>query len=347
MNTMKAAELLIQKIEKDYKDDIAMVVMYGSRLYEDTHEKSDIDLFFIPKTKRGEQLGLVFIIDGIGFDFWPISWERLEGIANFDERLPAIIAEGKILYCASNEDLARYSILKDKILTNDDEDFFYQKAKSKFKQIYEPYYKMNQDNEYIALVRLQGIRIIYILAEVIALLNKTYIKRGRGFLKKELLSFEFFPIDFDLHFDLFFTSSSENELVEAVKTMVFQVESMITDMDYMSKPKHIKDTFKGFYEEIINHYNKIERACEIGDTVTALCAAAELNIELEGVFEGTEETIDILPGILPAYSSDSITLFCKRAKMNHNVLLNVLDKYEVEVTHFADFEALEDYLDLL
>ena len=115
---MTAAELLIEKIKKDYKDDIALVVMMGSRLYNDTHKKSDLDLYFVPKTKRGEQLGFVFIIDGIGFDFWPISWERMERIANFDERIPAIISEGKVLYYGSNEDLARFTLLKEKIDNN-------------------------------------------------------------------------------------------------------------------------------------------------------------------------------------------------------------------------------------
>jgi hypothetical protein len=94
MNVMRAAELLIEKISKDYKDDIALVVIMGSYIYGETHSRSDLDMFFVPNTERGYNLGFTFIIDGIGFDYWPISWERLEHIANFDERITSIITAG-------------------------------------------------------------------------------------------------------------------------------------------------------------------------------------------------------------------------------------------------------------
>ena len=109
MKTYKAAELLIEKIKKDYKDDIALVVMMGSNLYQETHKKSDLDLYFVPKTDRGYNLGFVFIIDDIGYDFWPISWERLTKIAHHDERISAIISEGKVLYYGDDKDLKHFN----------------------------------------------------------------------------------------------------------------------------------------------------------------------------------------------------------------------------------------------
>ncbi len=347
MNTMTAAELLIEKIKKDYKDDIALVVMMGSRLYNDTHKKSDLDLYFVPKTKRGEQLGFVFIIDGIGFDFWPISWERMERIANFDERIPAIISEGKVLYYGSNEDLARFTLLKEKIDNNLDDYAFYEKARNKFKDVYEPFYAMLQDDKYIAMVRLQGVRILYALIESIALLNKSYIKRGRKHLKSEILAMEYIPDRFEELYDLFFTENDPKLLIGVVSQLISETKQMIDESVELREPKSFKDSMKGFYEEIINHYNKIERACEIGDTVTALLAAAEINIEMEWAFKDTEEIVEILPGMLPAYHADDLSLFCKRAKMHHNRFLKLLDQYDVDILHFADFNGLKDYLDLL
>jgi hypothetical protein len=91
MDLSRVADVLIDKIKKDYRDDIALVVIMGSYVYKDTHSKSDLDLYFVPKTGGGRNLGMVFIIDGIGFDFWPISWERLEGIADHNERITSII----------------------------------------------------------------------------------------------------------------------------------------------------------------------------------------------------------------------------------------------------------------
>lgn len=87
MQPIHAAELLVDKIKRDYADDISVVVIMGSTLYSDTHSRSDLDLFFVPKTERGNRLCFTFIVDGIGFDFWAISWNRLERIANHDERI--------------------------------------------------------------------------------------------------------------------------------------------------------------------------------------------------------------------------------------------------------------------
>ena len=45
MNVIRAAELLIEKIKTDYKDDIALVVIMGSNIYGETHSRSDLDMF--------------------------------------------------------------------------------------------------------------------------------------------------------------------------------------------------------------------------------------------------------------------------------------------------------------
>lgn len=81
MEPIKAAQILIEKIKQDYLEDIAVVVVMGSYIYNDTHRKSDLDMYFVPKTERGKNLGKVFIIDGVGYDFWPIHWHGSIGQA--------------------------------------------------------------------------------------------------------------------------------------------------------------------------------------------------------------------------------------------------------------------------
>jgi hypothetical protein len=346
-NQMKAAELLIEKIEKDYKNDVSLVVMMGSRLYNDTHDKSDLDLYFIPKTKRGGKLGFVFIIDGIGFDFWPISWERIERIARFEERLTSIVSEGKILYYGSEEDLERFNTLKEKITYELDPKEFYNKALSKLNSLYEPFYQMVDEEKYIALVRLQAVKIIYTLTEVISLANHTYIKRGRKHLKSEILAMKYVPKNFEKLYDSFFLENSPTKVIRIITRMIRETKIMLENLNVYTKQKSFKENMQGFYEEIVNNYNKIDRACEINDHVTALLAAAEINIEMEWAFQDTEEIIEILPGMLPAYDAKDLTKFIERAKLHHNTFLKLLDRYGVEIRHFANFDGLKDYLDLL
>jgi hypothetical protein len=98
MEPFEAVEILVEKIKKDYSGDVSLVHVHGSYFYNDTHELSDIDLYFVPKTERGFKLGQTFILNGIGFDFWALSWDRLERIANHEEKITSIITDGKIVY---------------------------------------------------------------------------------------------------------------------------------------------------------------------------------------------------------------------------------------------------------
>ena len=41
--------------------------------------------FFIPVTRRGEQLARTFILEGVGLDVWGVSWERVENFAALNE----------------------------------------------------------------------------------------------------------------------------------------------------------------------------------------------------------------------------------------------------------------------
>ena len=73
---IKMVDLFIEHIKKEYPDDIAIVAYYGSYAQGTQNKKSDFDLFFIPSTERGKELGECIILDGIGIDFFSISWER-------------------------------------------------------------------------------------------------------------------------------------------------------------------------------------------------------------------------------------------------------------------------------
>src|SRR6056297_156574 len=111
----KIIDALLNKIKKDYSEDIAIVVCYGSYITGTPHEKSDLDFFFIPNTKIGKEMNMQFIINNIGYDFWPLSWERAEGIAEFKEPLVSVIAEGKLIYYSNPKDKRKYESIKQRI----------------------------------------------------------------------------------------------------------------------------------------------------------------------------------------------------------------------------------------
>ncbi len=79
---------------------------------------SDIDFYFVPKTGRGYELGLQFILDGIGYDLWPVSWERLAKISNLEEQIASILMDGVVLFASSEDDLLKLEDLRRNLQQN-------------------------------------------------------------------------------------------------------------------------------------------------------------------------------------------------------------------------------------
>ena len=64
----KVVEWITNKVKTEYADDISLVLLYGSYINGTANSKSDVDCYYIPKTERGYNLGIGFIIDGVGYD---------------------------------------------------------------------------------------------------------------------------------------------------------------------------------------------------------------------------------------------------------------------------------------
>lgn len=339
MGVLRAADILIDKIKKDYKDDVACVVIMGSHLYNATHSRSDLDLYYVPKTERGFKLARVFIIDGIGFDFWPISWERLERIANHDERITSIITEGKILYFGLQEDEARFNTLRAKALDEGDKGRFIEKAQKKLKEVYKSYFRLINAKG-LADTRQAAMEMLFTLTTTIALLNAMPIKRGRGKLKAEILSMPLVPKDFAVLYDVVFVRSNVEEIRGAYHQLVLNVERLVAmEAKTNFKTAPMAEKLDGYYEEMIYFYNKIHHAAETGDSQTALFAAVELTQEIAAAFYGTGFSISQLPDIVGSFGTEE---FLPAVQEHQLRLVEVLKTNGVTIREYRDYNELEE-----
>lgn len=345
MKPIKAAELLIEKIKRDYSNDISLLAIMGSTIYNDTHERSDLDMFFVPKTERGFNLEFTFIIDGIGYDFWVISWERLERIANHGERIISIITEGKVLYCASNEDMERWNSLKRKALDVSDRLRLIDLAGEQLDSACVDMVQLRNART-LSEARYQAIGVIYKLGQAISLLNGVSIKRGRGKLKAEILAMPVVPECFEELYDTAFFCNDKDKIILSFASLMENTGKLIEGERHKYTPrKSFKDNWSRLYEELLNAYNKIAHACEINNPVTVLFASVELTYEIEQVTKYTGVTLDSLPDLIEAYDPNNLTKIYKLAKVHQEALENLLDRQDVSVRRFCDFKELEKYLE--
>ena len=101
-----------ERARTSFGGDISLVAIYGSHVNGTDQEWSDVDCYFIPKTDRGRAFGLDFILAGVGYDIFPLSWERLQGIAHLQEPLVPLVGDAVLLYSDSQEDTDRFQALQ-------------------------------------------------------------------------------------------------------------------------------------------------------------------------------------------------------------------------------------------
>ena len=344
MRAYDAVEILVDRIRKDYADDVALVVVMGSVLYGDTHSRSDIDLYYVAKTDRGERLAFTFIIDGIGFDFWSIPWKRLEEMADHREDKTAILTEGRVLWHGGAEDLARFEALKAHALDTGDRFAFARRAEERFETACRRYVDLLAART-LSEARSAAIGTIYALGHVLALLNGTTIKRGRRRLRSEILAMELVPADFGRLYDTAFTGNAPEEIAEAFTELMKNTRGLLLSQIERTRPaRDFRAANAGLYEEMINAYNKIHHACDLDDSVTALFAAVELTREYAEVWAGTEHSVGELPDLVAAFDPHDLEGFRKVAVEHQSRLERILRSAGVPIRVFEDMEGLSRYL---
>ena len=66
----KIINMVIERIKRDFPDDIAIIGLTGSFSTGDFHEKSDLDLVIINNTERGWGISAGFILEDVGYDIY-------------------------------------------------------------------------------------------------------------------------------------------------------------------------------------------------------------------------------------------------------------------------------------
>jgi len=97
------ANWAIKKIEAEYKDDVCLLLEHMTHKLEKDADATTFG-FYIPATNRANGLARTFIIGGIGHDLFPMSWARIEGMADVKDYNTTCLRDTKILWARSDED---------------------------------------------------------------------------------------------------------------------------------------------------------------------------------------------------------------------------------------------------
>lgn len=192
---------------------------------------------------------------------------------------------------------------------------------------------------------MAAIGMVYSISDVIALLNRIPIKRGRGKLKAEIMKMPLVPERFQELYDTAFISRDINEIKQAYDELFKNTQALlIKERKKTADPSLFAEVLSGLYEELINAYNKIYHSYEIEDPVTALFASVELSHEIEQAFEGTGVSPEELPDIVAAYDPNDLSRLYQAAHEHQSKFEELLKTNGVAIREFKSFDEFESFL---
>ncbi len=286
-----------RKVRLEYKEDISLLVVYGSYLYGTEDSSSDVDLYFIPRNERAYELGRTFIIGGIGYDLFPMRWERVEGLATLNEPLVSLLGSAEIAYSGSADERGRFETLQGVLRRSlADPVFMHQRAVQKLTQAIDAWSKLVASGD-LRDCRLFAGDILLQLADAVAYHNLTYFKKGLKTQFDDLKMMDTLPEGFIQEYEAVIAANTVTdmretcgELLAACKDFLDSNAEMAVDTpnsdESAQDPQNIDfSALAELYGEIVSTFNRVYYCCEKSGNgvlafISAVCLQRVLNEEV-------------------------------------------------------------------
>ena len=331
-------EWVVKKIEKEYKDDVSMLLTYGSYENGTANPLSDVDFYFIPKTEKAYKLCKTFIVEGIGFDLFPMAWKRVEGLAEFNECLTPCLANVKVLYCNSEEDKIKFEELQNRLKINlYNKVFMLDKSSKQMERAMNLYSTMLFKEDICELRTLAG-HIATSLSDAVAYANQTYFSRGLKKQIEDLKNMESTPQDFVVLYESVVEMNSEVAIKKCCHKMIKNTKKFLerkTEKLIKVEKKVNYEELAELYEEIISTWNKIKVCCDSGDAVLAYISGTCLQDTLN--MASRENGLDKF-NLMGAYDSKHLERFKERALNLQKEFVKLIEGNGVNIEEYNTVE---------
>jgi len=367
LDVFKVAEILVSHAIQAHKGEIAIIAYYGSYATGLASPTSDLDIFYIPNDRKADSLSSQFVFDNLPYDFWPLSWEFAERIANAKHNwaiAASLIADAKVLYYLSQKDLDRFNALKARIkelMGPNGRKNMIQQALEEFKNTLFQLGQMRLAGNDAISMHWAGLKFVNSVVNCLALVNQTYFTKVWENNLTQISKMSQKPDGFEDMIREIITQKDTRHTLEVADRLVKEVRKILLSAQFsISEPSEPKDVFKDFYFFIFEYVNKVLSACKRKDVIAAGFSAFHLQEEIcqlmnkvENGFYGTDfnmlseyseayEKAGFPDLLKPASRGDLVELarqtqqLDKKARewfKNHSIELNIL-RNEEELRQF-------------
>lgn len=337
-------EAILEKEKTLCPGAVALIGIYGSFQTGDIHPLSDLDLLILINDDRGWQLGSSFIQDdpGIGHDIYCTSWESLRQDACYTHPHISKLMDSRIVYCADEKYRTELEKLRDQVRKTLAESFGEEdcrKAENELKEARCCYADaMTADG--LSDVRRYAGGTIYFAENAVALLNKTYFRRGVKRRYEELNAMEKRPENLCGMIEDILTAATAKSAKEKLSLLMKELnvcfQKARQSIQQEKKPAD-PETLSGTYEEMYsNWHGKMIQAAELGDRHLAFMSLVSLNEMMSGI----SSEVDIKSyDALSVYDPGNLR---KTAEGFETLLKNYLQEYDrvgIKANRFPGLDA--------
>lgn len=336
--TEKLAQWAIDKIKTQFRDDVALLVATDGHAVNGDGHGQCFD-YFIPATERGNQLAQTFIIDGVGHDLYPRTWERMERTADLEDSATQCLGNATILYSRSKEDEDRFLSIQNKLYDNlGNKTFVYQKALENLNIAMDLYRTMMFENR-LYQVRMAAGYIYNYLSLAVFYLNGTYRKDLSNGRIPELKKMAELPANFMEYYRAMLSARSMDELKNLAYLVISTTRQFIAARKAgCSEPNRSSDfsDLAGWYQDMSLCWRRIRYYCEAGNNDAAFVDACFLQNELNIVGEefGLKEM-----DLLGCFDAADLSALSRKATELEEYIISEIESHGVKIRRYSTPEA--------
>lgn len=336
------ADWAIREIESKYKDDVCLLLQNAMTLTLGDDRNQIRFGCYTPRTSRANGLARTFIVEGIGQDLFPISWERWDRFADLKDYNTTVLGDAEILWARTEDDRKRFESLQARLKANlQNPHLAYHRALEALDTGVQAYEAMLFEDR-LYKVRENAGHVCMRLSTALSYLNGTYFRHGRTGQIKMLQELDSIPAGFIDLYERIVRAKDPEDQKRLCHEMIVTTKAFFREQDKFSVPRTSEPDFQelaDWYQELSYTWRRVYHFCDANDPVNAYAWCCYLQEEVEEL--GNEFGIAEID-MLGAYDAGNLPAFRARAELVEKAFVDAIESHGVTIDSYS---SLEEFLE--
>ena len=333
-NDTRLADWAIKTVEENYANDVCLLLEHNSLRLERDHARRSFS-FYIPATNRANGLARTFIIDGIGYDLFPMSWERIESMADVKDYNTTCLANAEILWAKSDEDRQRFASLQARLAANLQNPAYMRERAKKWLDYAKDIFTDTLFEERLYKVRENAGHICDLLSIAVAFANTRYFKQGQFNQLQELAKMEKLPPGFIQLYKDIVAQPCPDAQKRLCHKMIAVTKDFLEAKPHVGTGKPDFTELANWYQEMCYWWRRVYHWYDANDHVNAYIWCCGLQNEVDEIAAkfGITDT-----DIMSAFDATDLAPFRKRAEAVEQNFRQAIADSGVKLDEYASID---------